>query len=171
MTTVWTLGHSTRPLTEFLDLLDFHRIRALADIRRFPASRRWPHFSGTALAAALGSRGIDYLWIPQLGGRRPPQPDSPNTGWRNAAFRGYADHMASEDFAEGLDLLANLALAEPTAMMCAESLWWRCHRALVADALVWCGFDVRHISSNAVVGHPGSAAARLVDGRLSYAAP
>jgi uncharacterized protein (DUF488 family) len=169
---VWTVGHSTRPLAEFLELLEQHGVRSVADVRRFPASRRWPHFTGAALAASLRSHGIDYQWIPQLGGRRAPRPNSPNTGWRNASFRGYADHMASPEFAEGLDLLANLSLAEPTAVMCAESLWWRCHRALVADALAWLGFEVRHITGPASeVVHPGSAAARTVDGRLSYAAP
>jgi uncharacterized protein (DUF488 family) len=169
---VWTVGHSTLGLEQFLELLEPLGIQAVADVRRYPGSRRSPHFSSPALAASLSARGIDYLWLPQLGGRRTALPGSGHTGWRSAAFRGYADHMASEEFAEGLDLLANLALAEPTAIMCAESLWWRCHRALLSDALLWLGFEVLHLASRGtVVAHRGSAAARIVHGQLTYAAP
>ena len=94
-TTLWTIGHSTRSLEQFLDLLAAHEIEAVADVRRFPGSRRWPHFRGESLARSLKSRGIDYAWFPELGGRREPRPDSPNTAWRSASFRGYADYMES----------------------------------------------------------------------------
>jgi uncharacterized protein (DUF488 family) len=167
----WTVGHSTRALDEFLCLLAAHDIEAIADVRRFPASRRWPHFSGAALGEALAARGVSYEWFPELGGRRTARPDSPNTGWRSAAFRGYADYMAGEAFAEGLNRLAGLALGLRTAIMCAEAVWWRCHRGLIADALRWAGFEVCHImTAGAAVAHPYTAPARIVGGRLTYAA-
>src|SRR5215213_8987114 len=123
---VWTVGHSTRPLEDFLDILAENRIEAVADVRRYPGSRRWPHFARDALGAALENRGLFYMWFPELGGRRTPSPHSPNMGWRSAAFRGYADYMATEAFADGLVQLINLASGLRTAVMCAESLWWRC---------------------------------------------
>jgi uncharacterized protein (DUF488 family) len=170
MPRVWTIGHSTRSLEQFLELLDGHNIEAVADVRRFPGSRRWPHFAGEHLARALGAGGIDYAWLPELGGRRQPRPDSPNTGWRSASFRGYADYMETELFAEGLERVASLACGLRLAIMCAEALWWRCHRGLIADALRWAGFDVHHIQGvGSSVPHPFTAAARLEEGRLSYA--
>jgi uncharacterized protein (DUF488 family) len=124
------------------------------------------------LAAALKSRDIDYLWLPKLGGRRTPLPDSGNTAWKSASFRGYADHMETEAFAEGLDALLELVYGQRTALMCAEALWWRCHRALLADVLRWLGFRVHHIqSSTSSVLHPYSSAARIVRGSLTYAPP
>jgi uncharacterized protein (DUF488 family) len=166
---VWTIGHSTRSLDEFLALLHAHRIQAVADVRRYPGSRRWPHFAGPALAAALKSRDIDYLWLPKLGGRRTPLPDSHNTAWRSASFRGYADHMETEVFAEGLNALLALLYGQRTALMCAEALWWRCHRSLLADLLRWLGFEVHHIQSlTSTVPHAYSSAARIVGGRLTY---
>ena len=168
---VWTVGHSTRPLGDFLALLAENRIEAVADVRRFPGSRRWPHFAREPLASALDTRGIVYLWLPELGGRRSPRPDSPNTAWRNASFRGYADYMATEAFADGLDRLVNLACGLRTAIMCAESLWWRCHRGLIADVLRWYRVEVIHIMGpGSTATHPYTAAARIVRGRLSYAA-
>mgnify|MGYP002062835108 CR=1 FL=1 len=130
--TIWTVGHSTHPLEQFIALLQHYRIEAVADVRRFPGSRRLPHFGEDALRASLTESGIDYRFIPQLGGRRRATRDTPNTGWRNASFRGYADHVASEEFAEGLEILLGLARQRRTAMMCAEVLWWRCHRSLVS---------------------------------------
>jgi uncharacterized protein (DUF488 family) len=169
---VWTIGHSTRSLEDFLELLAENRIEAVADVRRYPGSRRWPHFAREPLARALGQRGLAYLWLPELGGRRSTTADSPNTAWRNPAFRGYADYMATEAFAEGLDRLISLALGLRTAIMCAESLWWRCHRGLIADVLRWSHFEVIHIlGPGATALHPYTAAARIVGGRLSYAAP
>jgi uncharacterized protein (DUF488 family) len=169
--TVWTIGHSTRSLEAFLDLLARNGIEAVADVRRYPGSRRWPHFARESLARALEGRGLVYVWLPALGGRRTPSPQSPNTAWRSAAFRGYADYMATEAFAEGLDRLVNLASGLRVAVMCAESLWWRCHRGLIADVLRWLGFDVIHIlGPGSTAPHPYTAAARIVRGRLSYSA-
>jgi uncharacterized protein (DUF488 family) len=169
--TVWTIGHSTRPLEDFLELLAENGIEAVADVRRYPGSRRWPHFAREPLARALEQCGLVYLWLPELGGRRTPKADSPNTAWRNAAFRGYADYMGTGAFAEGLDRLVSLASAMRTAVMCAESLWWRCHRGLIADVLRWYHFDVIHIlGPGATAPHPYTAAARIVGGRLSYSA-
>ena len=168
---IWTLGHSTRSLQEFFDLLAENRIEAVADVRRYPGSRRWPHFARGPLAEALDTGGLAYLWLPELGGRRTPAADSPNTAWRNASFRGYADYLATEPFAVGLDRLVNLASGLRTAIMCAESLWWRCHRGLIADVLRWDGFDVIHIlGPGSTASHPYTAAARIVGGRLSYSA-
>jgi uncharacterized protein (DUF488 family) len=169
---VWTIGHSTRSLNEFVGLLAAFDIEAIADVRRHPGSRRSPQFERVSLGTALEARGLTYLWLPELGGRRAPRPDSPNTAWRSPAFRGYADHMATEPFAEGLMALVSLAHGLRTAVMCAEAVWWRCHRGLIADVLRWLGFDVTHILGPASSGpHPYTAAARLVGGRLSYAAP
>lgn len=168
--TIWTIGHSTRTLDAFLDLLAEYRIEAVADVRRFPGSRRYPHFARDALGETLPSHGIAYQWLPKLGGWRPAQPDSPNNAWRNAAFRGYADHLASAEFAEGLDALMTLAGQRRTALMCAEAVWWRCHRALIADVLRVRGIEVIHIvdATHSMV-HPYTSPARIVEGRLTYA--
>ena len=168
---IWTIGHSTRSLEGFLDLLAENRIEAVADVRRYPGSRRWPHFAQTSLALTLEKRGLVYQWFLELGGRRTPRSDSPNTAWRNAAFRGYADYMATEEFAEGLSRLVNLAYGLRTAVMCAEALWWRCHRGLIADLLRWLGFEVIHIMGpRSTASHPYTAAARIVRGQLTYSA-
>jgi len=169
--TVWTIGHSTRPLEEFLELLTANQIEAVADVRRYPGSRRWPHFARDPLALALERRGLLYVGLPELGGRRTPRVDSPNTAWRSAAFRGCADYMATEPFAEGLDRLVNLACGLRTSILCAEALWWRCHRGLIADVLRWLRFEVIHIlGPGSTAPHPYTPAARVVRGRLSYAA-
>ncbi|HKT59024.1 MAG TPA: DUF488 domain-containing protein [Gemmatimonadales bacterium] len=168
---VWTIGHSTRPFEEFLGILAQNDIEAVADVRRYPCSRRWPHFAREPLAEALELHGLVYQWLPELGGRRSPRADSPNTAWRSAAFRGYADYMMTEAFAEGLDRLVNLACGLRSAVMCAEAVWWRCHRGLIADVLRWYRFDVIHIlGPGSTAPHPYTAAARIVRGRLSYAA-
>ncbi len=170
--TVWTIGHSTHTLDELLALLAAYRIEAVADVRRFPGSRRHPQFAREALAQSLPAHGLDYEWLPRLGGRRRPRPDSPNTGWRNASFRGYADHLASPEFGQGLEQLLALAARKRTTLMCSEALWWRCHRSLIADVLRCRGVEVIHIldaTHNTV--HPYTAPARIVDGQLSYAAP
>lgn len=170
--TIWTIGHSTHRLADFVSILSRWEIEALVDVRRFPGSRRQPHFEAGALAASLPAAGVGYLWLPSLGGRRRPAPDSPNAGWRLDAFRGYADHLASEEFAEGLMELLMTAHGLRTAVMCAEVLWWRCHRRLIADVLMMLGADVVHImGADASQPHRLAAPAHLdPEGRLSYAA-
>ncbi len=168
---VWTIGHSTRPLDDFLNLLADFDIQAIADVRRFPGSRRHPQFAKTALGDALAARHIEYRWLPALGGRRRPLPDSPNSAWRNTSFRGYADHIQTGEFAAGLEELLTLCARRRTAVMCAELLWWRCHRALIADVLCVRGTEVVHIlDPHKSTTHPYTAPARVVQGRLSYSA-
>lgn len=168
--TIWTIGHSTRTLEEFLGLLVEYRIESIADVRRFPGSRRYPYFASEALAETLPAQGIAYQWLSELGGRRKVQPGSPNTAWRNASFQGYADHLASAEFAAGLEKLLQLAADKRTALMCAEAVWWRCHRSLIADVLKLRGIEVIHIidASHSTV-HPYTSPARIVDGQLIYA--
>lgn len=169
--TIWTIGHSTRTIADFLAVLDTHRIEALIDVRRFPGSRRLPQFGAETLRDSLESHGIAYEWLPSLGGRRRPLPDSPNDGWRNASFRGYADYLATEEFAGGLDDLVSCAYGLRTAIMCAELLWWRCHRRLISDVLVVEGYGVRHIrDAGEAEPHRLTPPARIVRGRLSYSA-
>ena len=168
--TIWTIGHSTRPLNTFLALLAHYHLEAIADVRRFPGSRRQPQFAQEPLASALAEQSIAYHWLPALGGRRRPQPNSPNTSWRNSSFRGYADHIGSAEFAAGLGALLELAARLRTTLMCAEMLWWRCHRALIADVLCVRGIEVVHIlDERHTVVHPYTSPARIVHGRLSYA--
>lgn len=167
---LWTIGHSTRELEEFLGLLARFRIETLADVRSFPGSRRYPQYGKDALAASLRTRAIEYYWLPELGGRRRASPDSPNIAWRNAAFRGYADHMDTPEFAEGFQRLLDVASEARTVIMCAEALWWRCHRSLIADALCVRGVEVVHIiDAQHETVHPMTSAARIVQGKLSYA--
>ena len=166
---VWTVGHSTRSIEEFIAVLRAHDIEALIDVRRFPASRRLPFFNAVPLAASLDAAGIAYCSLPSLGGRRTPARDSPNTGWRHSSFRGYADHMQTEEFAEGLFELLMVAGGLNTTVMCAEMLWWRCHRRLIADQLTVLGEDVLHIqSAKPAAKHRLTEPAQIVDGRLSY---
>jgi len=170
--TIFTIGHSTHSEAEFLGLLEAARIEVVADVRRMPGSRRLPQFDSDTLARSLATRGIGYCWIPQLGGRRRPGPDSPSTGWRHAAFRAYADHTLTEEFADGLFELLMLANGARTAIMCAEVLWWRCHRRLIADVLVFLGVSVVHVMGEGKLeNHRLAPPARLVGGRLTYATP
>jgi uncharacterized protein (DUF488 family) len=169
--TVWSIGHSTHTLDEFFALLAEYDLEAIADVRRFPGSRRHPHFASEAMAVSLPANGFDYQWFPDLGGRRKVQPDSPNTAWRNASFQGYADYTASPAFAGGLAGLLQLASTRRTAMMCAEVLWWRCHRSIISDVLKLRGIEVIHIlDATHTTEHPYTSPAHIVDGRLSYAA-
>lgn len=166
---IWTIGHSTRSLAEFLELLAANKIEALADVRQFPASRRYPHFNQRELSQSLAQAGIEYVSLPELGGRRKPRPDSRNTAWRNESFRGYADYMETPEFRTGIQRLLALAPHKRTAVMCSEALWWRCHRALICDYLKAAGMTVEHIvdlKKNET--HPYTSAARLEDGKLSY---
>ncbi|SES27154.1 DUF488 domain-containing protein [Halopseudomonas bauzanensis] len=167
--TIWTIGHSTRSIEEFIALLHHYRIEAIADVRRFPGSRRLPQFGQEALRASLNEAGIDYQLITELGGRRRAAADSVNVAWRNASFRGYADHTASREFAIGLERLQQLAVRRRTSMMCAEVLWWRCHRSLVSDVLMVGGTRVMHIQDEQHCDeHPYTSPARLYQGRLTY---
>lgn len=145
MALILTIGHSTRSSAELVRLLHGNGVDTLVDIRRFPGSRRYPQFGRDPLRLALAEAGIDYMHEPRLGGRRPARPDSPNTYWRHAGFRGYADYMATPEFRDALEDLVGLADGRTVAIMCAEAVPWRCHRQLVADALVAAGHRVAHI--------------------------
>jgi uncharacterized protein (DUF488 family) len=167
--TVWTIGHSTRLIQDFLALLFSHSVKSLVDVRSYPGSRRYPQFNRATLGATLAAEGIDYHHVAGLGGRRRPTPQSKNTAWQNPSFRAYADHMESEDFEQGIGELLRLALEHQTAIMCAEAVWWRCHRGLIADYLKASGVRVLHIIDVAhVEEHPYTTAARIIDGKLSY---
>lgn len=166
---VYTVGHSTHALDDLVALLRRHEIAQLADVRIIPASRRLPHFSRERLSEALPRRKIAYQHMKELGGRRRPAPDSPNTGWKNAGFRGYADYMQTEGFEAALGALECLAAQRRTAVMCAEGLWWRCHRRLIADALVTRGHRVLHIGPDGSLSeHRLTSFAALGDGTVTY---
>lgn len=168
--TIWTIGHSTRKLVGFVDLLEAHGIDLLVDVRRHPGSRLHPQYNREALAAELGLNDIGYRHMPDLGGRRKPRPDSHNTAWRSESFRGYADYMETPEFVAAAEELIRLARERPTAIMCSEAVWWRCHRGLISDYLKIRGFEVLHIGEGAKAeGHPWTSAARIVDGKLCYA--
>ena len=166
---IWTVGHSTRSGEEFTQILKAHKIEVLVDVRTFPSSRRYPQFNRASLDSALALQKIRYQHEPRLGGRRTPRSDSHNTAWRNAQFRGYADHMETEDFKSGVEELLELSSSARVAVMCAEAVWWRCHRSLIADYLKADGLEVIHIvDEKKTEEHPFTSAARLVDGKLSY---
>ena len=166
---IWSVGHGTRPLHELLAMLHGADIRTLVDVRLIPGSRRHPHFGAPAFAAALGEAGVAYVHLPALGGRREPHADSPHRALRVAAFRGYADHMGTEEFARGYERLTSLARESPTAFMCAETLWWRCHRRLIADRLTVDGWSVTHLlTSGKSQPHVLWDTARTLDGHLVY---
>ena len=173
MPTLWTIGHSIRPWEAFVAMLQEAGIEAVADVRRFAGSRRHPQYSGETMARTLPEAGIEYVPMPELGGRRRPRPDSPNTAWRSEAFRGYADYMLTAEYAAGLERLTALALAKRTAVMCAEAVWWRCHRGLVSDDLKSRGWEVVHlVALGRSEEHPYTSAAHIDDaGRLSYVKP
>jgi uncharacterized protein (DUF488 family) len=169
---VWTVGHSTHPFPDFLAILQAYGIETVADVRRFPGSRRHPQFGTEALASSLEAHGIAYHWFPDLGGRRRPDLLEPEgSAWRHPSFRAYAQYLQSEEFAQGLVSLMHVAKASRTAIMCSELLWWRCHRRLIADVMLFCGWQVVHIlgideSSTHRLGLP----VRLTEQGLSYAA-
>ncbi|HJY54083.1 MAG TPA: DUF488 domain-containing protein [Candidatus Udaeobacter sp.] len=167
---IWTIGHSTRAIDEFISLLKENEIELLADVRAWPGSKRYPQFNKDALAESLTAHGIRYEHFLELGGKRKSKPDSRNTAWRNASFRGYADYMETEQFQKGIERLLNLAAeAGPIAVMCAEAVWWRCHRSLIADYLKSRGVEVLHVlGANKAEPHPYTSAARIVNGELSY---
>jgi uncharacterized protein (DUF488 family) len=169
MMKIWTVGHSTRSGEEFTEILRAHGVEVLVDVRSFPSSRRYPWFNRDALSVSLGETRIEYKHEPHLGGRRKPRPDSHNSAWRNEQFRGYADHMETEEFKNGVRQLLELAAGKRVAIMCAEAVWWRCHRSLISDYLKAEGHEVIHIlDEKKVEEHPFTSAARIIDGKLSY---
>lgn len=164
MTTIFTIGHSTRPIEEFIALLDKHGIRQLVDIRTIPKSRHNPQFGQEALEESLTAAGIRYVYLKDLGGLRSSRKDSPNTGWRNTSFRNYADHMQTDAFQQGIGNLLELAEEHPTAIMCAEAVPWRCHRSLVGDALLVRGVTVLDIMGDAAPRPEKLTSFAVVDG-------
>ncbi len=168
---IWTIGHSVRSIEDFISLLREHQIELLCDVRRFPASRRYPHFSKAALSASLAAEGIEYVHFADLGGHRQPRADSRNTAWRHEAFRGYADYMQTEPFRQAVERLLAAAKDRRAALMCAEADWRSCHRSLLSDYLKSIGIDVLHIRDSGVEPHPYTKQARIVEGRLSYCEP
>jgi uncharacterized protein (DUF488 family) len=166
---IWTVGHSTRSLEEFLAMLHSSEIELIADIRSYPGSRRFPHFNKEALEISLPQNNINYIHLKDLGGRRKTNPGSKNTSWRNLAFRGYADYMETPDFKTGIKKLEKMAQKQRTAYMCSEAVWWRCHRCMVSDYLKVQDWNVMHIMG---IGkeqeHSYTAPAKITDGELSY---
>ena len=166
---LWTIGHSTRSIDEFIKALKSFEIQTLADVRSFPGSRRYPQFNKENLRASLADAGIGYIHLPDLGGRRRAKPDSLNMAWQSKTFRGYADYMETEGFQKGIGRLLKVARTQRTAIMCAEAVWWRCHRSLISDYLKASGIEVTHImAAGKSEPHPFTSAASIVDGKLSY---
>lgn len=166
---LWTIGHSTLSIEDFLSKLKSFEIQLLADVRSYPGSRRYPHFNKEKLGASLADAGIRYEHFPELGGRRRARPDSLNIVWRNESFRGYADYMETSEFRQGVERLLDLGGKQRTAIMCSEAVWWRCHRSLISDYLKVKGIEVNHIMSiGKAEPHPFTSAAGIVDGELSY---
>ena len=169
---LWTLGHSTRQIDEFIGLLRAHQISHLVDVRTVPRSRYNPQFNTDTLAQSLPDTGLQYRHLPKLGGLRKPKNDSLNDGWRNASFRGYADYMQTDEFLKALEELMAGSRLQPTAIMCAEAVPWRCHRSLIADALVSRGWNIRHIMSpEKATPHVLTSFAHFEGGRLTYPKP
>ena len=169
VTSIWTIGHSTRSLEELVDLLRGHGITVLADVRTLPGSKRHPQFDREALEEELPRHGLRYVHFRALGGLRRPLADSPNLAWRNSAFRGYADYMQTETWERAVGELLDLAATERVAVMCAEAVPWRCHRSLLADALVVRGVEVRHITGKgAPAVHSLTSFAHVEGRRVTY---
>jgi len=166
---IFTVGHSTRSIDEFVELIRAHGVREIADVRSIPRSRHNPQFNADVLEHSLKQKDISYEHIKELGGLRHARKDSPNCGWRNASFRGFADYMATPEFSQGLDLLINIAKARETAIMCAEAVPWRCHRSLIGDALTKKGWMVRDImSKTTATRHLLTPFLRMRKGQLIY---
>jgi uncharacterized protein (DUF488 family) len=166
---IWTIGHSTLSIDDFVERLKSFEIQLLADVRSFPGSRRYPHFNKENLERSLATAGIEYLHLRELGGRRRARPDSQNIAWRNESFRGYADYMETEDFRKGVARLLEVVRERSTAIMCSEAVWWRCHRSMISDYLKANDIEVIHIMApEKSQAHPFTSAAAIVNGRLSY---
>jgi len=167
--TIWTVGHSTRTIYEFIAMLKLFHVQTLVDIRSFPGSKRLPHFNKEALQISLPKYDINYVHLKKLGGRRKAKPDSKNMAWRNASFRGYADYMETESFKSGIKELEQLAEKERVAYMCSEAVWQHCHRSMVSDFLKTCGWLVLHIMDmQKAEEHPYTKPARVENGNLFY---
>lgn len=166
---IYTIGHSVHPLEEFIEMLKSFDIKVLADVRRFPGSKKYPWFSKDNLEKVLPEHDIDYIHFEELGGRRKVQSGSVNSRWRNESFRGYADYMQTEEFAAAIKKLENIAIKKTTAYMCSEAVWWRCHRSMISDDLKVKGWNVQHIMN---IGkseeHPYTSPARIRDGKVFY---
>jgi uncharacterized protein (DUF488 family) len=166
---VWTIGHSTRTLEHFLEMLQSLQIKILVDIRSFPGSKRYPQFNKEDLEISIPGNNMRYVHLKSLGGRRPVKKDSNNTAWRHPAFRGYADYMETEDFKSAIKELETIATTHRTAYMCSEAVWWRCHRSLVSDYLKLNGWLVHHIMEiGKATEHTYTAPAKIINGQLSY---
>ncbi|MBS1765500.1 MAG: DUF488 domain-containing protein [Bacteroidetes bacterium] len=169
MNTIFTIGHSTHTMEEFLHMLHSFSVQHVADIRSYPGSRKCPQFNKETLETVLPENGIDYSHLKELGGRRSVKKDSRNNRWHNAAFRGYADYMETESFVKGIALLTAIAQKQVTAFMCSEAVWWRCHRSMVSDYLKVNGWNVMHImSATKADPHPYTAPARIVGNQVFY---
>ncbi len=172
MKTIFTIGHSTHTLGDFIAMLKSFEIEVLADIRSFPSSRKFPQFNQENLKVSLPENGIEYIHFKDLGGRRKVLPNSQNTAWRLDAFRGYADYMETEDFKKAIKNLKKIAMEKRTGFMCAEAVWWSCHRSLVSDYLKNEGWNVQHIMAvGKSTEHPYTKPARIVNGKLVYTEP
>jgi uncharacterized protein (DUF488 family) len=166
---IYTIGHSTREIDEFIGLLETNEIAVLIDVRKLPGSKKYPHFNQGELYRSLGAAGILYVHLKELGGRRKPNKDSANILWKNKSFQAYADYMETAEFLKGIDVVQDYANKQRVAIMCSEAVWWRCHRALIADYLKSTGRDVYHImSATSNQLHPFTSAARIRDGKLFY---
>lgn len=169
MKTIWTIGHSSQDLDDFLNALISFKIELLVDVRRYPGSGKFPHFNKDSLAKSLNGKNILYKHFENLGGRRKVQEDSKNDAWRLDSFRGYADYMETDEFKSDIDKLENLASKYRTAYMCSEVLWWRCHRSLISDLLKVKGWEVLHIMNEKnTQEHPYTQAATVKNNQLSY---
>lgn len=168
---IYTVGHSTRSEDDFVELLASFQVEMVVDVRRFPGSRKYPHFNRENLEKLLPENGIQYIHLEELGGRRKTTEASKNTTWRHPAFRGYADYMETEDFEKGVQKLQQIATTQRTVFMCSEAVWWSCHRSMVSDYLKAHGWEVRHImAANKANEHPYTQPARIKDGELTYRA-
>ncbi|MDB5229314.1 MAG: hypothetical protein JWN76_119 [Chitinophagaceae bacterium] len=166
---IYTVGHSTRGIEEFISMLQSFNIEILADVRHYPGSRAFPQFNKDALEISLPAARIEYVHLMGLGGRRKPQVNSINTAWRHTAFRGYADYMQTNEFKTAVKDLEVIATTKLTAIMCSEGVWWKCHRSLIADYLKINGWKTMHILNTAKsTEHPYTSPAKIVDGKLSY---
>jgi len=166
---IWTIGHSTHSLEEFLAMLHSFNIELIADVRSYPGSKRYPQFNKEALEISLPQNKIQYVHLKNLGGRRKANSDSKNTGWRHIAFRGYADYMETDLFKDGINELVKIALKQRTAYMCSEGVWWRCHRSMISDYLKLRGWNVMHIMGiGKAEEHTYTAPARIINGELNY---